>query len=98
MGIVDKVAMFTKQNNSTLASRVFRTLKDKIVTGELAQGSKITEDNLAKTFSINREPLREALRQLESVRLINRIPHAGVRVTTLTLDLIIKTSTLCVRF
>lgn len=68
----------------TLSAQVFETLKTQIIEGKIEQGSKITENGLAKQFGISRGPLREALRQLESVRLIVRVPHAGIRVVTLT--------------
>ena len=68
----------------TLSEQVFDTLKEAIVSGELPQGSKITEDQLAKQYGISRGPLREAIRRLESLRLLVRIPHAGTRVVTLT--------------
>lgn len=75
------------EKQMTLSSKVYETVKEKIISGEIAQGSKITEDSLSKEFGISRGPLREALRHLESDRLINRIPHAGIRVVTLTKDL-----------
>lgn len=71
-------------NSKTLSEQVFDTLKEAIVTGELPQGCKIVEDNLAKKYGISRGPLREAIRRLESLRLLIRIPHAGTRVVTLT--------------
>ena len=74
--------------HKTLSEQVFHTLKEAIITGELAQGGKITEDDLAKKYGISRGPLREAIRKLESLRLLVRIPHAGTRVVTLTLQMI----------
>ncbi len=68
----------------TLSERVFKDLKDEIIAGNLSQGAKITEDELAKKYGISRGPLREALRRLESIRLLIRVPHAGMRVVTLT--------------
>ena len=73
--------------HKTLSEQVFNTLKEAIISGELAQGSKITEDDLAKKYGISRGPLREAIRRLESLRLLVRIPHAGTRVVTLTLQM-----------
>lgn len=76
-----------QQDTPTLSAQVFETLKTQIIEGAIEQGSKITEDSLAKQFGVSRGPLREALRQLESARLIVRVPHAGIRVVTLTQDL-----------
>ena len=49
-------------------------------SGELAQGSKIVESDLALKYGISRGPLREAIHRLEQMKLIVRIPHAGSRV------------------
>jgi len=68
----------------TLSEKVFTDLKNAIIAGEIAQGAKITEDELAKKYGISRGPLREAIRQLEAIRLLTRIPHAGMRVVVLT--------------
>jgi DNA-binding GntR family transcriptional regulator len=38
---------------------------------------------LAERFGMGRGPLREALRQLEGIRLVKRIPNAGARVVIL---------------
>jgi len=71
-------------DRKTLSEQVFHTLKEAIIAGELSQGSKITEDELAKRYGISRGPLREAIRRLEGLRLVVRVPHAGTRVVTLT--------------
>ena len=67
----------------TLARRTFDSIKSDIISGELAQGSKIVESDLALKYGISRGPLREAIHQLERIKLVVRIPHAGSRVVTL---------------
>ncbi len=69
----------------TLAERVFNQLQDAIVRGELAPGTKITEPGLAAAYGISRGPLREAMRRLETHRLIERVPHVGARVVKLSM-------------
>ena len=78
---------FDNVETKTLSERVFNELKDAIISGDLEQGSKITEDGLAKQYGISRGPLREAIRRLEAIRLLVRIPHAGMRVVTLTTEI-----------
>ena len=70
----------------TLAERVFNQLQDAIVRGELAPGTKITEPGLSKAYGISRGPLREAMRRLETHRLIERVPHVGARVVKLSMQ------------
>nr|WP_299244432.1 GntR family transcriptional regulator [uncultured Halomonas sp.] len=74
----------------TLAERVFNQLQDAIVRGELAPGTKITEPGLSKVYGISRGPLREAMRRLETHRLIERVPHVGARVVKLSMQELIE--------
>jgi DNA-binding GntR family transcriptional regulator len=67
----------------TLARRTFDSIKADIIDGQLAQGTKIVESDLALKYGISRGPLREAIHRLEQIKLIVRIPHAGSRVITL---------------
>ena len=67
----------------TLARRSFDSIKADIISGQLAQGTKIVESDLALKYGISRGPLREAIHRLEQIKLIVRVPHAGSRVVTL---------------
>ncbi len=67
----------------TLADKAAQHLAHSIVTGELAQGQKLNEAELAERYGMGRGPLREALRHLEGMRLVTRIPNAGARVVVL---------------
>ncbi|MCP4335031.1 MAG: GntR family transcriptional regulator [Gammaproteobacteria bacterium] len=67
----------------TLARRCFDSIKADIISGQLAQGTKIVESDLALKYGISRGPLREAIHRLERIKLIVRIPHAGSRVIIL---------------
>src|SRR5690606_7679465 len=53
---------------------------------ELAPGSRITEKSLEERLGVSRTVVREALRQLESERLVRIQPGAGPVVTELTPD------------
>lgn len=68
----------------TLADRVCKEIITAIVKGEIPSGQKISEAELAKTYGISRGPLREAIRRLEGLRLIERKPHVGARVVKLS--------------
>jgi len=69
--------------STTLAQRSFDSIKADIISGQIAQGSKIVESDLALKYGISRGPLREAIHRLEQMKLVIRIPHAGSRVVTL---------------
>ncbi len=82
----EQVSISTAEDNAdstTLASRTFDSIKADIISGQLAQGSKIVESDLALQYGISRGPLREAIHRLEQMKLIIRVPHAGSRVVTL---------------
>lgn len=74
-------------DSSTLASRAFASIKADIIDGQLEQGSKIVESDLALKYGISRGPLREAIHRLEQMKLVVRIPHAGSRVVRLDLKM-----------
>ena len=68
----------------TSADRVFEALQDAIVRGDIAPGARVSETELAVRFGTSRGPLREALRRLESRRLVERTPHVGIRIASLS--------------
>lgn len=79
----------TAPDSRTLADQVFTRLQDDIVLGVLKPGTKLGEAELAARYGVSRGPLREAIRRLESRKLLERIPHVGTRVVSLELaDLI----------
>ena len=59
-------------------------LRDLIIEGQLAPGSKIHEGQLGAAFGVSRTPLREAIKFLASEGLIDLLPARGAVVTTLT--------------
>ncbi len=71
----------------TLAGRTYEIIKTDIIDGNLRQGAKIVESDLALKYGISRGPLREAIHRLERNRLIVRVPHAGSRVVTLDIKM-----------
>lgn len=75
--------LLSAPKQGTLADIASHRLAHSIVTGELAQGQKLNEAELAERFGMGRGPLREALRHMEGMRLVTRIPNAGTRVVVL---------------
>lgn len=74
----------------TAADRVFEALQTAIVRGDIAPGSRVGEADLAERYGTSRGPLREALRRLESRRLVERTPHVGIRIAALTHESLIE--------
>jgi DNA-binding GntR family transcriptional regulator len=71
------------RESQTIADRLSDELITSIVKGDIPSGSKISEPDLARTYKVSRGPLREAIRRLEGLHLVARIPHVGARVVTL---------------
>lgn len=72
----------------TLAEQAYESIKNDIINGRLAQGSKIIESDLALKYGISRGPLREAIHRLESIKLVVRVRNAGSRVIRLDRKLV----------
>lgn len=79
-----------QDNARTLADRVFTRLQDDIVRGEIPPGSKVSETELAARYGVSRGPLREAIRRLESRKLLEREVHVGTRVASLSFNDLIE--------
>jgi DNA-binding GntR family transcriptional regulator len=69
-----------------LVQTLIGMLREKIIIGELAPGQDINETELSKDLNISRSPLREALKALESERLIINIPRKGSYVSSVSLQ------------
>ena len=66
--------------SSTRADMIVQELADQIVNGGLEPGVRLDESNLAERFHVSRTPVREALRQLSAMGLVEKKPHRGVIV------------------
>jgi len=66
--------------------RVARVLRDQIVVGERAPGSKLVERDLADELGVSRVPVREALRLLVAEGLVTPRPRTWAVVRTFTDD------------
>lgn len=68
----------------TLWQQVCDTLRERILSGELAPGEVLSEVSLAKSFRVSRGPIREALGRLATEGLVTVTPRRGTIVTELT--------------
>lgn len=70
----------------TLHDELLDRLRDLIIDGDLAPGTKVPEKALCDQFGVSRTPLREALKVLASEGLVTLTPNRGAMVTELTLE------------
>jgi DNA-binding GntR family transcriptional regulator len=61
-------------------------LRRAILTGDMAPGQRLVEQELADRFAVTRASLRAALIDLTAEGLVERIPNRGARVRGVTLD------------
>jgi DNA-binding GntR family transcriptional regulator len=66
----------------TLSERTFNELKAAIVSGELAPGTRLRIGELAKALDVSPMPVRDAVRRLEALGLVEHVPHRGATVST----------------
>jgi DNA-binding GntR family transcriptional regulator len=71
-------------DRQSLSDQIRQVLIDRIVSGELKPGERLVELALAKEFQTSQTPVREALQSLEAMRLVEALPHRGVRVREVT--------------
>ena len=69
---------------STKADDLALAIEEAIVSGELAPGTVLRQEQLSERFGVSRTPVREALRRLAALGLVSFVPNRGVRVRTLS--------------
>ncbi|WP_328772184.1 GntR family transcriptional regulator [Streptomyces sp. NBC_00286] len=68
----------------SLREQIREHIVDGIVSGRWKPGERIVERRIAVELEVSQTPVREALRELEALRLIESAPNKGVRVRSLT--------------
>lgn len=70
----------------TKRDQITADIRNLILSGELPRGTRLPQDELAQRFDTSITPIREALRVLESEKLVTSEPHRGVRVAGIDFD------------
>lgn len=65
---------------ASAVERLSAEISKAIFSGELPAGTWLRQDSLAQRFNVSRQPVREALRELGSQRLVEIHPRRGARV------------------
>lgn len=68
----------------SLREQIREHIVEGIVSGRWQPGQRIVERRIAVELQVSQTPVREALRELEALRLIESAPNKGVRVRALT--------------
>jgi DNA-binding GntR family transcriptional regulator len=73
---------------------VYSTLRESILRCELAPGTRLVIDELAKQFRVSIIPVREALRLLQSEGLVLSVAHVGATVAPISHASVVEVFTL----
>jgi DNA-binding GntR family transcriptional regulator len=71
-------------DRSTLPASVAERLRELIIEGELAAGTRLNERALCERLGVSRTPLREAFRLLSAEGLVQIQPNRGAQVVELS--------------
>lgn len=72
-------------SDRSLSEKIYQQIRDRIIDGELAPGTRLRERDLAESLDVSRVPVREALPQLEIDGFVQVLPRRGAVVTQLTM-------------
>src|SRR3954454_5136673 len=68
----------------TKADDIALDLEELIVSGQIAPGTVLRQEQLSEQYQVSRTPVREALRRLSALGLVQFIPNRRVRARTLS--------------
>lgn len=71
---------------TSLATALEREIEAMILSGELAVGERVPEMELAERFGVSRSPVREAVRALDAVGLVEVQTHRGAFIRKIELS------------
>ncbi len=86
-GLDDGTALVQRQ---TLATQLYDVLERKILSGQLAPGTRLSEEAVAAACGVSRSPAREALAELERVGLATRLGFRDRMVAVPSREMILQ--------
>ena len=72
------------RQRGSLADEVCQSIADEIVVGTFTPGARLDEVSLAERYQVSRTPIREALKKLSSMGLVETRPNRSSVVTYLS--------------
>src|SRR5215469_3212241 len=73
-------------HRQSLPEALAASLQERILNGEFKDGEPLIQETIAEEYEVSRMPVREALRQLEALGLIEMKTHRGAVVTAMHQD------------
>lgn len=78
------IALWDEQSESNVRQRLFDVLRQSIIRMTLAPGQGLSEQEIADTFSVSRQPVREAFIRLSEAGLVEIRPQRGTYVVPIS--------------
>src|SRR5579872_4314409 len=82
--------MYRGSMASSLKDRAYAFIREKIVTGVLPPGERISDLEISKEMGVSRTPVREALAHLETQGLVEQEPGFGPKVRRLSREELVE--------
>jgi DNA-binding GntR family transcriptional regulator len=74
------LALVSTVSRTILRDQIKEILLERILRGELEPGQRLVETRIARELGTSQAPVREALRDLQNLRLVESEPFRGARV------------------
>ena len=78
--------MARQHTSPSRADDLAHELQVEILTGRIPLGTRLRQEDLAARFGVSRTPIREALRQLQAIGLVDQLGHRGALVKSFEPD------------
>ena len=82
------VKLFEPLPRETGKSYALRVLRENIVDLDLPPGSQISENELSAALNISRTPIREALSELEAIKLVDIVPQKKTSISLIDYSMV----------
>lgn len=82
------MAVSNQRSRGSSRDYVYDTIKTQIMNGEIAPGTKLSEQEISKQLEVSRTPVREAFLKLNEEELLGVFPQVGTIVTKIDLKLV----------
>ncbi|WP_229053485.1 GntR family transcriptional regulator [Aeromicrobium sp. Leaf350] len=69
-----------RDRGQRLSVAVLDVLKERLLDGDYAVGSRISIEDVKAEFDVSKQPVMEAMRRLEAIGIVQIVPQSGCRV------------------